>query len=93
MTFEPFATDEVSATLVRKLEFLQDVERLKEILRRNYVLSGVRRENVAEHSWHVSLMSVLFFEDAADNSVDLLRVLKMLLVHDLVEVDAGYLRF
>jgi putative hydrolase of HD superfamily len=89
MTFDHFAADDISARLVRKLEFLREAEQLKEILRRNYILSGVRRENDAEHSWHISLMAMLFFEDAADPSVDLLRVLKMLLVHDLVEIDAG----
>lgn len=75
--------------LERKLEFLRDVEKLKTVLRRNYILNGLRRENDAEHSWHLALMAVLFFEDAADSSIDLLRVLKMLLIHDLVEIDAG----
>lgn len=75
--------------LEKKLLFLREVEKLKTILRRNYILGGLRRENDAEHSWHVSLMAVLFFEDATDPSVDLLRVLKMLLIHDLVEIDAG----
>lgn len=77
------------AHLVRKLEFLRETEKLKTVLRRNYILAGLRRENDAEHSWHISLMAVLFHEDAAEAGVDLLRVLKMLLIHDLVEIDAG----
>ena len=81
--------DEKTERLVAKLEFLREVEKLKTILRRNTILGGLRRENDAEHSWHISLMAVLFFEDAADPNVDLLRVVKMLLVHDLVEIDAG----
>ncbi len=75
--------------LIRKLDFIREVDKLKQILRRNYVLGGLRRENDAEHSWHIALMSVLFADDAAASGIDRLRVLKMLLVHDLVEIDAG----
>lgn len=75
--------------LDKKLRFLYEVEKLKQVLRKNYVLGGLRRENDAEHSWQVSLMAVLFFEEAANPNIDLLRVLKMLLIHDLVEIDAG----
>lgn len=89
MTFASLAVDEVTKKLVQKLEFLREVEQLKTVLRRNYILGGLRRENDAEHSWHISLMAVLFFEDAIDPNIDLLRVLKMLLIHDLVEIDAG----
>lgn len=89
LSFAFLATDEPSLILARKLEFLREIERLKQVLRRNYVLDGVRPENVAEHSWHVAVMAVLFADHAAGADLDLLRVLKMLLVHDLVEIDAG----
>ncbi len=75
--------------LLRKLEFVREVDKLKQILRRNSILGGVRLENDAEHSWHVAVMAVLFAEEKTPSGVDLLRVLKMLLVHDLVEIDAG----
>ncbi len=87
--FDSLAVDAPSRRIAAKLDFLCEAEKLKDILRRNYILTGKRRENDAEHSWHVALMAVLFFEDAADVGLDLLRVLKMLLVHDLVEIDAG----
>lgn len=89
LSFRPLATEGQAARLVDKLEFLREIEKLKTVLRRNTILGGLRRENDAEHSWHISLMAVLFWEDAAESDVDLLRVLKMLLIHDLVEIDAG----
>ncbi len=91
LTFQPFEqlADSVLAKMARKLEFLREVEKLKTIFRRNTILGTHRLENDAEHSWHIALMAVLFYEDAANRNVDLLRVLKMLLIHDLVEIDAG----
>ncbi len=92
ITFLPFidgSAVSAGAQMAKKLEFLREVEALKTVLRRNTILGGDRRENDAEHSWHIALMAMLFFEDAADPNVDLLRVLKMLIVHDLVEIDAG----
>jgi len=75
--------------LLQKLEFVREVDKLKQVLRRNGILGGERLENAAEHSWHIAVMAMLFAQDAKTPSVDLLRVLKMLLVHDLVEIDAG----
>lgn len=74
--------------LGRQIGFLQEVDRLKGVLRRSYVLAGERRENSAEHCWHVALAAVLLSEHAAE-PVDVGRVVMMLLVHDLVEIDAG----
>jgi putative hydrolase of HD superfamily len=65
-----------------------EVDRLKQVLRRSVTGEPSRRENSAEHSWHVALMAVVLAEHAAA-SIDLLRVVKMLLIHDIVEVDAG----
>jgi len=74
--------------LARQLEFLLEVDRLKGIGRQSYVLGGERKENSAEHSWHVALMAVVLAEHAPE-TIDLVRVVRMLLVHDLVEIDAG----
>ena len=73
--------------LTRQIAFLLEIDKLKSILRRSYLLNGTRRENSAEHSWHLSVMAMLLAEHA-NAPVDTLRVLKMLLVHDIVEIDA-----
>ena len=77
-----------SNRLQRQVDFLLEVDRLKGIGRQSYVLGGERKENSAEHSWHVALMAVVLAEHAPQE-IDLVRVLRMLLVHDLVEIDAG----
>lgn len=79
----------MSETLLQQLAFVREAEKLKVILRRNRVVDGSRYENAAEHSWHVALMATVLMEHADANGLDRLRVLEMLLVHDLVEVDAG----
>ncbi|MCS7181788.1 MAG: HD domain-containing protein [Thermoanaerobaculum sp.] len=73
--------------LEQQLAFLLTADRLKAVQRRNYTLAG-RREFTAEHCWHVALAAVLLHEHAAQ-PVDLGRVLLMLLIHDLVELEAG----
>lgn len=70
------------------MQFLTEADKIKSIFRRNRILSGERHENDAEHSWQLALMAVVLSEHA-DPEVDLLHVVKMLLVHDLVEIDAG----
>lgn len=74
--------------LTQQLSFLVEIERLKVVLRQSSLIGGERRENSAEHSWHVMLLAMVFEEYAAE-PIDLLRVLKMLAIHDLVEIDAG----
>jgi len=61
---------------------------LKSVLRRTTLINEARRENSAEHSWHIALMAVLLIEHA-NQAIDLPRVVKMLLIHDIVEIDAG----
>ena len=78
----------VEADLHAQLEFLVEVDRLKGVLRRSYVLAGERRENSAEHSWHLALAALLLVEHA-NEPVDLARVVAMALIHDIVEIDAG----
>ncbi|MCP5025962.1 MAG: HD domain-containing protein [Actinomycetia bacterium] len=74
--------------LAERLRFLLELDRLKGILRRSLVLAGERRENSAEHSWHLALFALVLVRHA-NEPVDLARVVMMLLVHDVVEIDAG----
>jgi len=74
--------------LARQLEFLLEVDRLKRVLRMTAPGGGGRRENSAEHSWHMAVMAPVLAEHAAQG-VDVLRVMKMVVVHDVVEIDAG----
>ena len=83
MTDEPFPE-----RLTRQIQFLVEIDKLKGILRRSYVLDASRLENTAEHSWHLTMMALVLAEHA-DTPADLTTVLKMLAVHDLVEIDAG----
>lgn len=78
-----------SAYLDEQLAFILEAEGLKQIFRQTLLPGDYRAENDAEHSWHLSLMAVLLSEHACEPSLDLLRVLKMLLIHDIVEIDAG----
>lgn len=75
--------------LDRQIRFLLEIDRLKKIERRTTLLDRSRQENSAEHSWHITLMAVLLAEYSKEDGIDLLRVLKMLLIHDIVEIDAG----
>ncbi|HAS3028469.1 TPA: HD domain-containing protein [Vibrio parahaemolyticus] len=75
--------------LEKQLALLIELDKLKSVLRRTRVKSAEGRlENSGEHSWHVALMAVLM-EEHANAPVDICRVMKMLLIHDVVEVDAG----
>jgi 5'-deoxynucleotidase YfbR-like HD superfamily hydrolase len=81
-------SDRGSERLWRQVEFIAEIDKLKSVERRTTLIDRSRQENSAEHSWHIALMAVLLSEHSRDG-VDLLRVVKMLLVHDLVEIDAG----
>lgn len=74
--------------LLRQIEFIKEVDKLKYILRKTKLLNSDRNENDAEHSWHLSLMAIVL-ADHANAPIDLLKVIKMLLIHDIVEIDAG----
>ncbi len=78
-----------STRLEEQLAFALEAEGLKQIFRQTVLLADRRAENDAEHSWHLSLLAILLSEHALDPAVDLLRVLKLLLIHDIVEIDAG----
>jgi putative hydrolases of HD superfamily len=74
--------------LERQIAFVIELDKLKQVLRQTRLMDGSRRENDAEHCWHVALMAVVLAEHAGAG-IDVLRVLKMLLIHDVVEIDAG----
>jgi putative hydrolase of HD superfamily len=74
--------------LEQQLRFIVEIDRLKRVLRQTLIGDASRQENSAEHSWHLALMAVLLAEHAPEG-VELGRAVRMALVHDLVEIDAG----
>ncbi len=70
------------------MKFILEVDKVKHIIRQTYLADGSRKENDAEHSWHLALMAVLL-KEYANEEVDLAKVIPMVLLHDLVEIDAG----
>jgi putative hydrolase of HD superfamily len=74
--------------LDRTIRFVLEIDKLKTVMRRSYLTDSSRRENSAEHSWQVAMMAMVLAEQA-NEKVDVSRVVKMLLVHDIVEIDAG----
>jgi putative hydrolase of HD superfamily len=74
--------------LEKQREFILEVDKMKQIYRQTHIRGGSRQENDAEHSWHLALMAFLLSEHA-NEEVDVLHVMKMVLIHDLVEIDAG----
>ena len=74
--------------LRKQLDFLLEIDKEKEIYRQTHILGGSRRENDAEHAWHMAIMA-LVLQEYANEPVDVLRVMKMVLMHDLVEIYAG----
>lgn len=77
-----------TSSLLKQIEFIKEVDKLKYILRKTKLFNSDRHENDAEHSWHLSLMAIIL-AGHANSDIDLLRVVKMLLIHDIVEIDAG----
>ena len=74
--------------LEQQLRFIVEVDKVKNIFRQTYLADGQRKENDAEHSWHLALSAVLLKEHMKED-VDLTKVMIMVLIHDLVEIDAG----
>ena len=72
--------------LASQLRFLLEADSLKSVIRGSRIADGSRRENTAEHSWHIALFALVLAPHAAER-VDVLRVVSMLLIHDLVEID------
>ena len=74
--------------LLQQIEFIKEIDKLKYIIRKTRLFNSDRHENDAEHSWHLALMAIILSEHA-NAPIDVLKVVKMLLIHDLVEIDAG----
>ncbi len=74
--------------LQKQIDFILESDKLKKIFRKTYLADGSRYENDAEHSWHLALMTILLSE-YSNKSIDVLKVIKMVLIHDIVEIDAG----
>ena len=72
----------------RQFDFIREIDKEKFITRQTFLSDAKRRENDAEHAWHMAIMTLLLSE-YANEEIDVLRVLSMLLIHDLVEIDAG----
>jgi putative hydrolase of HD superfamily len=71
------------------LQFIIELEKLKTVKRHNSTLDSGRPENSAEHSWHIAVMAMFLIEHIDQTDIDLLKVIKMLLIHDLGEIGAG----
>lgn len=74
--------------LLKQVAFIKEIDKLKYIQRRTKLFHSDRHENDAEHSWHLAMMTLVLAEHS-DKPIDVLKVLKMVLIHDLVEIDAG----
>jgi putative hydrolase of HD superfamily len=74
--------------LLRQIAFIKEIDKLKYILRRTKLFNSDRHENDAEHSWHLAMMTIVLAEHS-NKPIDVLKVLKMVLIHDIVEIDAG----
>ncbi|MBK1897481.1 HD domain-containing protein [Chryseobacterium paridis] len=74
----------------KEIDFILAVDALKNVQRRNYNADDSRRENTAEHSWQIIILAQVLFPYAKNRTdIDLLRVIRMLSIHDLVEIEAG----
>ena len=80
--------EEKMERLKKQVEFLVEVDKVKHIIRQTYLADGSRKENDAEHSWHLALAAVLL-KEYSNEDVSLEKVVPMVLIHDLVEIDAG----
>ena len=74
--------------LQKQIAFIKEIDKIKYIQRRSKLFNSDRRENDAEHSWHLAMMAIIL-ADHSNKTIDLLKVLKMGLIHDIVEIDAG----
>lgn len=74
--------------LEQQFDFFREIDKEKLIQRQNYLTGGERKENDAEHAWHMSVMAVLLSE-YSNEKIDVLKVVTMILIHDIVEIDAG----
>jgi putative hydrolase of HD superfamily len=74
--------------LLKQISFIKEIDKIKYIQRKTKLFNSDRPENDAEHSWHLAMMAIVLAEHA-DTPVDVLKVVKMVLIYDIVEIDAG----
>ena len=74
--------------LKKQIDFIVEIDKIKKIIRKTKLFDGSKNENDAEHSWHISLMAIIL-QEYSNQPVDIFKVVKMLLIHDIVEIDAG----
>lgn len=74
--------------LLKQIAFIKEIDQLKYIQRKTKLFNSDRNENDAEHSWHLAMMSIVLVEHS-NKKIDILKVLKMVLIHDIVEIDSG----
>ncbi|RYY71559.1 MAG: HD domain-containing protein [Chitinophagaceae bacterium] len=74
--------------LIQQVAFIKEIDKLKYIQRKTRLFNSERHENDAEHSWHLAMMTIVLAEHS-DKPIDVLKVVKMVLIHDIVEIDAG----
>lgn len=74
--------------LKKQIDFILEIDKMKNLYRQTYVLNDDRKENDAEHSWHLAIMAFMLSE-YSNHTIDVLKVMKMVLIHDIVEIDAG----
>ena len=72
----------------KQISFIMELDKIKKITRQTYLSDGSRKENDAEHSWHLALMAFVL-ADYANEPIDVLKTMKMVLLHDVIEIDAG----
>jgi putative hydrolase of HD superfamily len=77
-----------NSRLEKQIKFILEIDKLKSVFRRSYVLGTNRKENDSEHSWHIAMMAIVLSE-YSDSNINILKVLRMVLIHDIVEIDAG----
>ncbi|MET3291254.1 HD domain-containing protein [Brevibacillus fluminis] len=75
--------------LKQQIDFLIEIDKLKHVFRQTVLIDGSRQENDAEHSWHLAMLAMILHEHANEPGLDLHKIIKMVLIHDLVEIDAG----
>lgn len=75
--------------LKEQIEFIEEIDKIKHVTRKTLLMDGSRHENDAEHSWHLGVMAILLSEYANTRNLNVLHVVKMVLIHDIVEIDAG----
>ena len=73
--------------LLKQIEFIKEIDKLKYIQRKTRLFNSDRNENDAEHSWHLAMMAMVL-ADHSNEPIDVLKVIKMVLIHDIVEIDA-----